>query len=118
MAGLLSSPGRPTIAPQRLGTTVQSSNRLGRIASFRPTTIPIATIAPAAGNSSGHETRSAMSTSHGRTPSGSSFGASGWTGSSTRSIAPGTSGHSAGQVSRPVSFVGQVSRPVAFSGNS
>ncbi len=35
-AGLFMMPGRPIAAPQRLGTTAQSSCRFGRIASWRP----------------------------------------------------------------------------------
>src|ERR1039457_351463 len=58
------------IKPQRFGTTVQSSCRFGLMPTRLPIALDSATIAPAAGKSSGAWARSAISTIHPRMLSG------------------------------------------------
>ena len=70
---VLSQPGGRTPIPQRLGTTVQSSWRLGRIANLRPTTDATETRADTAGKSSGQHARSAMSLIQDRKGSGTNL---------------------------------------------
>src|SRR5579883_1974087 len=70
IAGDFKTPGRPTSHPQRLGTSVQSLFRWGRIPSLLPINEPHATITGTATNSGAHCMRSAMSITQGRSDSG------------------------------------------------
>src|SRR5712671_3828799 len=93
-AALFMRPGRPTARPQRLGMTVQSSARLGRMAIWRPITAAAATTAPTATKSGGHWARSAMSASHGASAPGSRCASKAGTGGSPLGISCGA-GHGA-----------------------
>jgi hypothetical protein len=67
-----------------LGTTAQSSCRLGRIATFRPITAAAATMTPIATKSAGHCTRAATSATHDLRASGNSASSKDGTGGRPR----------------------------------
>jgi len=98
LAGVFMTLGGPIAAPQRLGTTSQSSWRWGRMPTLRPTTVAIAIIAAIAGKSGGHCTRSVISCIHVRRDDGSKSKSKGMTGGSSSGSGCG-SGHSSADAS-------------------
>src|SRR5262249_32016423 len=85
-AGVFKNPGSPTIAPHKLGTTVQSSYCFGLIPSRRPITPLTVTTSAAAGYASGRHALSAISSSHALNTNGIIDGSRAGTGASAGEI--------------------------------